>query len=166
MWAESTTLADHPCILQHRQVRGWQLHEIDTRLADYRQQQATVDVYRLHPFHQLDIHEVVALARYSVDYWHTQLATYDARSALWSGSRIVRRFRLYKPADLAAVFCSEYIAAVLRRLNRLSPADNPARFSPATLLRELVHAGTYARQRTIHHDHQRFHNRELFTEAA
>jgi hypothetical protein len=47
-------------------------------------------------------------------------------------------------ADLQSLFCSELVAAILMRLNRLNHA-NPTGFSPARLLRTLVLLGKYHR---------------------
>lgn len=149
VWAESTTLSDRPCLLRGEPVQGWQVHEIADRLADYQSQRATCDLYRLHPFYDFDVPETLDFERWAVAYWRARAVRYDARNALFSGSRLVRLLRLYKHSDLDAVFCSEYVAAVLRRMHRLATDCNPGRFSPGRLLRELVHAGTYELQRSI-----------------
>jgi hypothetical protein len=142
-WAESTTLATRPCLIRDARVKGWQLHPIVDRVADYLDAGGRCELYRLHPFYRLHVGEIEAFREASVDYWTEHVARYDAPTALFSGSRIVRLLKLYKPADLNALFCSEYCAAVLRRIGRLPADANPGRYSPARLLRELVKAGTY-----------------------
>lgn len=144
-WAEATTLTRRRCIVSGRITSGWQMHEIEDRLEDF----THVAVYRLHPFYRLDWHETEEFHTAAVNYWIEHPTPYDAGGAMFSGSRFAALTSLYPPADLASVFCSEYIAAVLRRLGRLPADANPARYNPARLLRHLLYAGTYLRVRSI-----------------
>ncbi len=69
---------------------------------------------------------------------------FDLGGAILSGTRAIRWLGLLPGADLHSLFCSELVAAILMRLNRLNHA-NPTGFSPARLLRLLVTLGTYHR---------------------
>lgn len=66
---------------------------------------------------------------------------YDLSGAAISGPRVLQLARLI-PADLAHVFCSELVAALLQRVGRMNHT-NPARYSPGRLMRELVRTGRY-----------------------
>lgn len=145
-WFESTTLSKRPCLEAKRPVSGCQVHSITDRLQDYVFAGGRVAVYRLTEFDALTRHEahhlremlglVVGDAK-----GHRNPITYDTAGALTSGTRIVKRWTLWRN-QLDTLFCSELLAAVLQRLNRMCRA-NPSEFTPGQLMRALITAGTY-----------------------
>lgn len=94
---------------------------------------------RLSPLWALDSTEAERLQTFLLDLRGRQ---YDFLGALRAG--------LGRAADanLSRLFCSEVVAAVLARLQRLRESD-PAAWTPAALLRELVRTGVYARPERI-----------------
>lgn len=106
-----------------------------------------VDIYRLTPINRFSVEEQRLLTRILIDHFVRPGLNYDWRGAAYSGTRLLQASRLFPVADLEELFCSELVAAVLMRLNRLNHA-NPARYHPARLLRELVRTGKYQRVQT------------------
>jgi len=146
-WWESTTLSKRPCLEADAPVSGCQVHPIEGRLQDYVFAGGRVAVYRLTQFDALSREETKQLrdmlGQVIGDPGEPvrQPVTYDTAGALCSGTRIVRRFSLWRN-QLDTLFCSELLAAVLQRLGRMC-RENPARFTPAELMRRLITAGTY-----------------------
>ena len=146
-WWESTSLIDRPCLEAGRSVAGCQVHHIRDRLIDYVRSGGRVSVYRLTEFDCLTEEEqrhLRALLGQCVGDRHDedqQPVKYDTAGALCSGTRIVRRFTLWRN-QLDSLFCSELLAAVLQRLGRLC-RQNPSSFTPAQLMRRLLTEGTY-----------------------
>lgn len=143
IWGESTTLSAQPCLVRGEAVRGAQAHTPCTRIQEYAAAGGWVDVYRLAPFHRLTLDESRLLTRLMLDEFILRGVSYDLSGALWSGTRTSQWARWFPGAGLEELFCSELVAAVAMRLNRLNHA-NPARFNPARLLRALVDTGKYA----------------------
>lgn len=146
LWVESTTLCPHPCLIQGRLVSGCQAHDPEVRLRDYLQAGGTVDLYRLTPINQFDAEERLLLRDLLFRRFLATSVGYDLEGALLSGTRALRWLGLLPGADLRSLFCSELIAAVLMRLNRMNHA-NPTEYSPGRLLRTLVTLGKYERVR-------------------
>jgi hypothetical protein len=144
LWVESTTLSRRPCVVQSQVVSGAQAHSPDQRMADYASSGGRVERYRLTDINSLSRDESELLSRILVEYFVKRGASYDLRGALFSGTRVFQLSRLFPAADLESLFCSELVAAVLMRLNRMNHA-NPTRFNPARLLRLLVRTGKYRR---------------------
>lgn len=144
-WWESTTLCHRPCLLAEQCVSGVQVHSPADRISDYVAAGGRVDIYRLAHFHRLDRREELLLATLLTSLMGSR---YDMTGALLSGTRVFQLTRLFPGADLHSLFCSEMLAAVLMRLNRMNH-DNPTRFNPARLLRVLVRTGLYARVETF-----------------
>lgn len=146
-WWESTTLAKRPCLEAEAPVSGCQVHQITSRIQDYVSAGGRVAVYRLTEFDSLtppEIHQLRMLMGMVIgDGQNTQKQpiTYDTAGALCSGTRILKRFSLWRN-QLDTLFCSELLAAVLQRLGRLC-RENPSKFTPAGLMRRLVASGTY-----------------------
>jgi hypothetical protein len=147
VWVESTTLCQHPCLVRGQPVSGCQAHEPHLRIGDYVNAGGTVEVYRLAPIHQLGREEQLLLRRILFRHFLWDPVGYDVRGAILSGTRAMRWLGLLPGADLHSLFCSELVAALLMRLGRLNHA-NPTGYSPARLLRELVHLGKYQRVAT------------------
>ncbi len=146
MFVESTTKSSRACLIAQEPVAGVQAHTIFDRLGEYHQAGGYCKLFRLTPIDRLTWTEVSLLWKLlSVHFLrsgHSQGGIgYDYGGALISGTRVLKFSRLLR-ANLDKVFCSELIAALLMRLNRLG-RSNPTRFSPVSLLRKLVRAGTY-----------------------
>ncbi len=142
VWVESTTLCPHPCVILGRRISGVQAHLPELRIQDYIHQGGRVDLYRLFPIDRLGKKESQLLSRILIRHFIGKEVTYDMGGALLSGTRLFKQTRLLPRADLNELFCSELVAAVLMRLNRMN-RDNPTRYNPACLLRQLVREGTF-----------------------
>ncbi|MCA8995138.1 MAG: hypothetical protein KDA69_17415 [Planctomycetaceae bacterium] len=142
VWVESTTMCRHPCLIQQGIVRGPQVHRPDERMDDYLSTNGRVDIYRSTRIHQFTDEEQELLSRLLIEDVVGHPRTYDLPAALLSGTRLLQLLQHFRAADLESLFCSELIATVMMRLNRMSH-QNPARFHPARLLRTLVSCGTY-----------------------
>ncbi|MCA9049467.1 MAG: hypothetical protein KDA89_12110, partial [Planctomycetaceae bacterium] len=88
--------------------------------------------------------EHALLAQLLINEFVRSTIPYDLTGAILSGTRLFQWSHLFPAADLHSLFCSELVAAMLMRLSRLN-RDNPTRFHPGRLLRELVRTGTYQR---------------------
>ncbi|CAK9010357.1 Uncharacterized protein SCF082_LOCUS10638 [Durusdinium trenchii] len=148
VWVESTTRCRHSCLIRGRRVAGVQTHTIDERVADYVEAGGSVDQYRLTPINRLSSAETELLTEILLRQFVANEVTYDLAGALLSGTRAFQWTRLFPGADLEQLFCSELVAAVAMRLNRMNHA-NPTRFNPARLLRGLVRTGKYQRIATF-----------------
>jgi len=144
LWVEATTLCRRPCLVREQVVSGAQAHDPDERVADYENDDGRVERYRLTEISSLSSDESQLLSRILIGHFVRRGRRYDLCGALLSGTRAFQLSRLFPAADLASLFCSELVAAVLMRLNRMNHA-NPTRFNPARLLRELVRTGKYRR---------------------
>jgi len=96
----------------------------------------------LSPIENLSTFEADLLTKILVRHFIGQRVTYDLGGALLSGTRILKWTRFLPQADLNELFCSELVAAVLMRLGRMNRND-PTRFNPASLLRQVVRQGTF-----------------------
>ncbi len=148
VWAESTTLCSHPCLIQNNTVAGGQLHFPRERIEDYVGNGGRVDLYRLTHFHRLSPHESRLLTCLLLNEFIDAGVQYDMGGALLSGTRVFQLSRWFPGANLDQLFCSEMVAAIVMRLNRMNHS-NPSRYNPARLLRELVRTGKYTRVATI-----------------
>lgn len=141
LWCESTTLSHIPCQIAGQRVSGVQFHEPMTRVDEYLRGHGGVDLYRLNPFHRLDAAEVDLLGQLLRE---VAGIGYDMGGAILSGTRIFQLSKFFPGANSESLFCSELVAAVLMRLNRMNHT-NPARYNPGRLVRELVRTGKYSR---------------------
>jgi len=148
VWVESTTLCSRSCLLRGDRVSGAQVHQPIDRISDYLHHGGRVDIYRLSHFHRLSSQESHLLSRLVLNDFVRVNVRYDMGGALLSGTRVFQMTRLFPGANLDQLFCSELVAAVVMRLNRMNHA-NPSRFHPARLLRELVRTGKYRRYASI-----------------
>lgn len=144
LWVESTTLAPRACLVRGRRTAGIQVHRPADRIRDYLTVGGRVSLYRLVPIESLSSAEAALLDRILLEHLVPGTAPYDLGGAILSGTRVFHWTRLFPGADLARLFCSELVAAVLMRLGRLQ-RGNPTRYHPARLLRTLVRNGTYRR---------------------
>lgn len=142
VWIESTSLSKEPCIIHGVPVHGMQAHWPSDRIDEYRREGGRVDVYRLAEIQTLDANERALLNKILIEHMVRPGVSYDMHGAILSGLRVFKMSSLFPGADLDQLFCSEVVAAVLMRLNRMR-RDNPTRYNPASLLRELVDHGTY-----------------------
>ena len=144
-WYESTTMTPRRCLLAERPVTGVQVHEISDRLRDYCiNAQGAVAVYRLADIHTLEAGEAVRLQAILQNLCGTPdrpAKRYDLAGAMISGTRVLK-YSPFSRANLDSLFCSELIAALLQRLCRMNHED-PSRYNPGYLLRQLVRQGTY-----------------------
>lgn len=141
-WIESTTLCRSPCLIHGRSVAGAQAHRPQDRIRDYVACGGHVDVYRLTAVNRLSAAEAQLLSNILVEHFVRAGVTYDYSGAVLSGTRVFQWSRFFPGADLNELFCSELVAAVAMRLNRMNHS-NPTRFNPARLLRQLVRTGKY-----------------------
>ena len=141
VWIESTTLCAHPCVILGYPISGVQAHLPEDRIDDYVKPGGRVDLYRLSPIDRLNAGESQLLTRILVKHFIGRRVEYDTGGALLSGTRLFKRTRLLPGADLNELFCSELVAKVLMRLGRMN-RDNPTKYNPACLLRQLVREGT------------------------
>lgn len=138
---ESTTLANRPCVVNGSLASGIQCQRPFLRVWDYTHRGGRVDVYRLTRWNQLDRSEAFQLSELLLRMTREHL-TYDTGGALLSGTRVFQFSRLFPAADLERLFCSELVAFLLMRFNRMARC-NPTRFNPGRLVRHLIACGTY-----------------------
>lgn len=138
----------HTCLVHGERIAGCQAHEPELRIDDYLSKGGYVDLYRLSPVDRLSHHETELLTRILIRHFVGRNVTYDIGGALLSGTRLFKHTRLLPSADLNQLFCSELAAKVLMRLGRLN-RDNPTKYNPSTLLRQLVREGTMQFERTF-----------------
>jgi hypothetical protein len=142
VWIESTTLSRLPCLVRGEPTAGMQVHYPSQRIAEYRAAGGRVDLYRLAKIQALDDDEAALLNRILLEHFVRAGVRYDMRGAILSGARLLKWAGCLPSANLDQLFCSEVCAAVLMRLGRMNH-ENPTRFNPASLLRELVGQGVY-----------------------
>ena len=147
-WIESTTFCRHRCLVRDTRVTGCQVHPAELRIQDYVSSGGHVDLYRLSPVDRLSSAESLLLSRILIRHFVGRSVTYDMGGALLSGTRLFKHTRLLPSADLNQLFCSELAAKVLMRLGRLN-RDNPTKYNPSTLLRQLVREGTMQFERSF-----------------
>jgi hypothetical protein len=147
LWVESTTFCDRPCAIRGRATSGVQAHGPEDRVRDYESNGGAVVRYRLTDINSLSRDESRLLTQILVGRFVRPGLHYDLSGAILSGTRVFQLTRLFPAADLHSLFCSELVAAVLMRLNRMNHA-NPTRYNPARLLRELVRSGKYQQVQT------------------
>lgn len=141
---ESTTLCPWPCAILGNRTSGVQAHHWEDRILTY---PGRIDRLRLAPHWQLVPAESAMLADLLLRHWIGR--PYDLRGALISASKFFKLTRWMPYPDMSSQFCSELVAAVLMRINRM-PIANPARYNPAGLIRALRACGTYSAPVTIH----------------
>lgn len=139
LWWESTSLGRRLCRVRRTMTIGVQAHLPADRIADYYAEGGVVDVYRLSAIDLLTVEEQTELAENAVRFLGIK---YDTRGALISGMRIRKALRLLPERALSSVFCSEWIAAMLMRVHVMN-RDNPTRYNPSSLLRQLVYTGSH-----------------------
>jgi hypothetical protein len=144
LWVESTTQCPHPCLIRGQRVSGCQAHDPEVRSRDFLNSGGFVEVWRLTDINQLNREERLLLRGILFRHFLIHPVGYDFGGAILSGARTIRWLGLLPGTDLDSLFCSELVAALLMRLNRLNHA-NPTGFSPARLLRMLVMLGKYHR---------------------
>ena len=145
---ESTTLCRHSCLIHGERISGCQAHQPEIRINDYLSAGGHVDLYRLSPVDRLSNSESELLSRILIRHFVGRNVTYDMGGALLSGTRLFKHTRLLPSADLNQLFCSELAAKVLMRLGRLN-RDNPTKYNPGTLLRQLIREGTMQFERSF-----------------
>ncbi|QDT31011.1 hypothetical protein [Thalassoglobus polymorphus] len=148
VWVESTTLCRSPCLIRGEPVAGAQAHRPRDRINDYVLNAGKVDLYRLTPINKLSAAESQLLSAILINHFVRSGKQYDMAGALLSGTRAFQLSRLFPGANLDELFCSELVAAVAMRLNRMNHS-NPTRFHPARLMRQLVRSGKYHFVETI-----------------
>ncbi len=141
---ESTTLCKWPCAIRGVQTDGVQAHHWEDRILEY---PGRIERFRLSEHWQLTPAEHSMLKDMLLRYWMG--LPYDMRGAILSGTKVLKFVRRWREANLAKQFCSELVAAVLMRLNRM-PISDPALYNPAGLIRQLRRCGTYSAPIVIH----------------
>lgn len=141
VWVESTTLSPLPCLIKRHHVSGMQAHDPDDAIATYAEAGGWVDIYRPAPLYRFTLDEELFLSSIVTNLIKEDVK-YDTAGAALAGTKVFKLSRLFPGADLEKIFCSELVAAILQRLNRMNKR-NPAKYHPAGLLRQLVSQGTY-----------------------
>jgi hypothetical protein len=131
---ESTTLCKRPCLIRGERVAGVQVQPIRDRIQEYLDSGGRVDVYRVVPFFR-DRIDSQELDRLLLDFVAEPIG-YDLREAILSGTRFIKHIRRWCLPN-TTLFCSELLVRVLEEF-RLMPLTNPAKWTPADLLRHLV----------------------------
>lgn len=146
-------MVHRPCLEAKRKVSGVQCHAVGDRLKDYLWE-GRVDVYRLTPINAMCGHAVQDMRDDLISWFIRENVSYDFASAVFSGADVIRsidKFTGMMIPKLESVFCSQLIAAELMSLCRMN-RDNPQRYNPGRLLRNLVEQGTYSRIRSLGSD--------------
>ena len=126
---ESTTGPPGPCFVQKRIVHGTQAQKLDFKIDNY---WGKIYHYRLKK--PLRKFERQALTRFLL---HTLGVAYDTVGAFRSGGLAWSWFESkLRKESRAALFCSEWVAAALRNIERFD-TDNYSKWSPNALMREL-----------------------------
>ena len=136
LW-ESTTLCDQPDLYLKKPKQGVQAHEPFNRIYRY---PGKVLRLRPSPYWKFTRHDR-ELQQWLCKQLHA--ATYDYRGAGLSGTRLMKFTDIMPYPNYNALFCSEFCAATLMRLQRL-PLDNPRKYNPAGLVRALRRTGVYS----------------------
>jgi len=125
---ESTTLNSTPCVIQGRPIRGAQAQYLNTRLLHY---EGKIWHYPLSV--GLTKEQSQRLTDYLVGMLGTPYGEIEAvRSGGIAWSWLENR--LHGPANYAAIFCSEWVAAAHNKIG-LFPTDNPGKWNPNRLIR-------------------------------
>jgi len=147
VWSESTSLGRLPCQYRGIIVAGVQIHDPGERIAEYLQHGGYVEIYRLTKYWKFSPLEAAAFSQIFTEQFLSVPHLYDYSGAVLSGSRCYQLSKCFPAANLESLFCSELVAALLQRLQRL-PLSNPTRWNPSRLLRQLIADGIYSRHTT------------------
>lgn len=104
-------------------------------------------MYRLTGINALTGHQVNNLRHDLLGWFVANEYEYDAASAIFSSTKILKSLDAIFPfwqQRRHSVFCSQLIAAELQSLGLMN-RDNPARYNPGRLMRQLVRQGIYVR---------------------
>jgi hypothetical protein len=146
-WFESTTTCGRKCLAAGQLVDGVQVHEWQGRVGDYTARGGKVVIYRLSPSDTLSVDQVNHLRGMLLDQLMDGVR-YDMTGAISSGARLTRWILNQVGVSQQRLFCSDQIAALLMRLNKLN-RGNPNSYTPGRLLRVLVRHGVYRRHLEI-----------------
>jgi len=135
--AESTTLADTPCVVLRERVSGVQVHWIRSRVLGYAGR-----VWHYPVARELAPDQVTALRRFTAKHLGVPYDYFGAARARHTPAAWIAR-RVFGE-DLTAEFCSEFVAAAHRAIGLLQ-TDNASAFSPARLVRTERRAGVLAK---------------------
>lgn len=125
--AESTSLADEPCLAHGEVVSGVQIHHIRQRILAYHGR-----VYHFSMRAPARLWQIVRLAEFIRDHLDVPYDYFGAANARGTlGGILVQRLA---GEDLEKVFCSEFVAAAHRQIGVL-PGVNASSFSPNRLIR-------------------------------
>lgn len=146
-WFESTTKCNHNCLYADEKVSGFQVHEPSTRVADYLGKGGGIAIYRLCSFSRLMLDETRFKQLLNLALDHNLSYAMDLLDgAMFSGTRILKYSFLYSllvpGIDSTDVFCSEIVSKFLQELG-LQNRNDPRRYTPGGLLRELTSTGVY-----------------------
>jgi hypothetical protein len=139
---ESTTLCPLPDALLGVPLSGVQAHQPEERIAAYDGRVARLAPAALWRYSRFELHLMAKMLA------HLHTCSYDTAGALVSGTCVFKWTALMPWPDLASLFCSELVTAVLMRLGRM-PLANPALYNPASLVRKLRRCGTYTRPEVL-----------------
>jgi len=138
---ESTTQCDMPCAIRGLRLSGTQAHYIGPRLQGYRGK-----VWHYPLATPLRTFERRHLSRFL----KSELGRpYDAEGAIEAGGKLWNAIcRRLHPESLSALFCSEWVAAALKSIERFDTPSASA-WSPNGLIREANRRGILAKPRRL-----------------
>jgi len=129
LFFESTSLAELPCEIQKVLFEGTQAHKLDdlVRVTESK-------VYHYPLYRPLYSAEDQRLTKFLTE---TLGTPYDMVGAFRSaGVGLSWIESLFRPQDLASIFCSEWVVSALSIIG-VCPASNASRWSPNRLIRHL-----------------------------
>lgn len=135
---ESTTLCDLACEITHQKNKGTQAHLPADRIKNY---DGGVWRLRLNRFESLNEPESAKLSNFLL----SEIGKpYDYEGAMISATRWLRLCEWMYPT-MDNMFCSYYVAAALKVIDKVDNDLNPRAYNPARLARNLQYWGTYQR---------------------
>lgn len=138
---ESTTFNTLPCLIQGKPVSGSQCQGLDARIRAFRG-----SVRRIPLLEPLNSDQKGQLTEYLVS---NVGQPYDYLGAERSGGKLwAQMHRLLHPEDTASLFCSEWCALALRKID-VFRTKNVSAWNPNSLYRSLLRRGTYGRRQKL-----------------
>lgn len=125
---ESTSLCNLPCVATRQRIKGVQVHYMRERIATYRGR-----VWHYPLARPLSPRESYWLTDFTLRHLGTE---YDRRGAIAARHTLLAGlFR--RPENLDRLFCSEWLAAAMRYVNRFH-TDNASAWSPNGAVRAML----------------------------
>jgi hypothetical protein len=139
---ECTDNCSRDCVINGTTSSGCQAHNVVRRIHDLIEANERPMLFRLVATDQLSSAESGLLTKILIEHFVRAGVQLQGGRELLSGCAAFNDRMLNCSGIPHDNFFTEIVAKVLMRLNRLSRC-NPLRYDAATLLRELVHVGTF-----------------------